>query len=396
VLTKLRVANFKNLADVSAEFGPLNVIIGPNGSGKSSLLQAIDFLRGFFCPALDVYLNERGFDYADLPNLRQRGKAIRWELTAELGPDAAGNSVGTYEYAATAMKRRFLGVGEERLTYRAAGRDPLTLVERSGRSVVLRPSGDPERTARQQMANLPRSVLADLTPGERRRFPAELRFRDWVTGFRSFLLWDPKILRRPDRGKHMELGPSGEHLAPVLAGMRREEPESFRRLATRARRLFPTVSDIGASGGKYGWQRIDLAEGSVRFNSEQMSDGVLRLLSVLALVHSKRVPPLVTFEEPENGMHPQLVEEVVGLLRELSQRKPPGSCQVLFTTHSPYVLDHFIDCPEQVYVMERGRPQEGARLCRLTDRRDIDVVKATFKHSLGEAWYSGLIGGTAR
>src|SRR5437762_1208990 len=80
--------NFKNLARIPAAegellpVGPLNVLIGPNGSGKSSFLQAIDFLRAFFRSSVEVYLQERGWDYRDLPNLRQTGKAIRWEVEA--------------------------------------------------------------------------------------------------------------------------------------------------------------------------------------------------------------------------------------------------------------------------------------------------------------------------
>jgi predicted ATPase len=100
-------------------------------------------------------------------------------------------------------------------------------------------------------------------------------------------------------------------------------------------------------------------------------------------------------EEPENGMHPQLVSEVVQMLREITQRKTPNGCQVFLTTHSPYVLDEFLHHPEQVYVMERGKPLEGASLIRLSDREDVKLVQATFDKSLGEAWFSGLIGGAS-
>ena len=100
-------------------------------------------------------------------------------------------------------------------------------------------------------------------------------------------------------------------------------------------------------------------------------------------------------EEPENGIHPKLIEEVIQILREITLRKVSTPCQVFLTTHSPYVLDHFRDSPEDVYVMERGRPLQGATLCRLSERKDIDLVEALFGHSLGEAWFSGLIGGTS-
>ena len=80
-----------------------------------------------------------------------------------------------------------------------------------------------------------------------------------------------------------------------------------------------------------------------------------------------------------------------------SLRKPPNQCQVFFTTHSPYVLDEFFDHPEQVFVVERGRPLEGATIMRLSERHQgkLKIVRETFEHSLGEAWVNGLLGATA-
>jgi predicted ATPase len=131
------------------------------------------------------------------------------------------------------------------------------------------------------------------------------------------------------------------------------------------------------------------------FNSQQMSDGVLRLLAITTFLYLDRIPSLLTLEEPENGVHPQLVREVVQILRELTQRKPPNQCQVFFTTHSPYVLDEFFDHPDEVYCMDRPRPLAGASITRLSDNRQINVVRDAFAHSLGEAWTSGLLGATA-
>ena len=100
MLTGFSIRNFKNLAAVPPvegeliPFGPINVLIGPNGSGKSSLLQAIDFLRAFLRSSVEVYLQERGWEANDLPNLRNTSKSIRWELTAELDADEEGCGAG--------------------------------------------------------------------------------------------------------------------------------------------------------------------------------------------------------------------------------------------------------------------------------------------------------------
>ena len=225
-----------------------------------------------------------------------------------------------------------------------------------------------------------------------------VHFRKWVEGFRSYLIWDPKVLRNPDRGKHEELGPSGEHLATIIGKMKDNRPRAFERLARRIRRLFPTVTDISVAGRGWGWRGLRLREANGRdavFNSQQMSDGILRLLAITALLYMDRIPNVITLEEPENGIHPQLVREVVQILRELTQRNPPNNCQVFLTTHSPYILDEFFDHPEEVYCMDRPKPQAGAVVTRLSDNRQVNIARETFQRSLGEAWTTGLIGASA-
>ena len=403
MLINFRVRNFKNLVDIGDNFKPqpLNVIIGPNGCGKSSLLQAIDFLRAFFMSSVEVYLKEKGWDFRDLPNLRQTGKTIEWTVTAKLEADESGVGGGLYEYSIQLSPKRYLGIGEEKLIYTAHDKHRETLLDRDGRRVQIenRKTGIKEES---RLLRYPASIITGFDPvDDKAKYPELLHFRKWVEQFRYFLIWDPKILRRSDRGKHEELGPSGEHLAPLLGLLRQRSPAKFERFLKRIRRLFPNVTDISVTGGKtWGWHTIRLHERNghqdISFNSQHMSDGVLRLLAVMNLLYLDHLPSLIMFEEPENGVHPQLVREVVQVLRELTQRKTPNRTQVILTTHSPYVLDEFYDHPEQVFVMERPQPQSGASLIQLSTASQIHTVNATFNKSLGEAWYSGMIGGTAK
>ncbi len=405
MITGFSVSNFKNLSRVpGAEgsllpFGPLNVLIGPNGCGKSSLLQAIDFLRAFFYSSVEVYLRERGWNYDDLPNLRQTRKAIRWELTARLDADEDGIGAGEYRYYVELQPRKHLGIGEESLEWTAPGQDAAqSLLGRLGRYYYLLDSTTNQRK-QYHVVGVPASIMSQLnTAKDRERFPELLRFRRWVEAFRSYLIWDPKVLRNPDRGKHDELGPSGEHLSALIGQMKDRQPEAFKKLVKRVGRLFPTVTNISVSGRGWGWRTLRLHEGNGRdvvFNSQQMSDGVLRLLAITTLLYTDRAPTAITLEEPENGVHPQLVREVVQILRELTQRKPPNRCQVFFTTHSPYVLDEFYDHPDEVYCLDRPKPLAGATVTRLSENKQLHNAQESFGKSLGEAWTSGLLGATA-
>ena len=405
MITGLSIQNFKSLAEVplgenaAVSFGPLNVLIGPNGCGKSSLLQAIDFLRAFFHSSVEVYLKDKGWDYRDLPNLRRSSKTIQWVVTAELTCQGVQRR---YMYFVSLQPRRHLGIGIEDLVRLPTPSDvqAKVLLARKGRKCLLHNevSGDFDRLA---AIGLPASVMSRLdSAADEEKYPELLMFREWVEGFRSYLIWDPKVLRNPDRGPHDEIGPSGEHLASVIGRLKDRNRPAFKKLVRRVKRLFPTLTDISISGQGWGWRTIKLHEskgngGNVIFNSQQMSDGVLRLLAVASMLYVDRVPSVLTFEEPENGVHPQLLREVVQILREITQRKAPNPCQVFVTTHSPYVLDEFYDHPEQVYCMERPRPGAGARILRLSENSQLKIARESFKHSLGEAWFMGLLGATA-
>src|SRR5438034_8782141 len=110
MIKKFSVSNFKNLRSVSdLECDRINALIGPNGSGKSSFLQAIDFLRAFFRSSVEVYLQERGWDYHDLPNLRQTRKTIQWRIQADLEADEYGHGAGRYQYTIELQPRKHLG-----------------------------------------------------------------------------------------------------------------------------------------------------------------------------------------------------------------------------------------------------------------------------------------------
>ena len=403
MITGLSIRNFKNLAAVPpaegdlVPFGPLNVLIGPNGCGKSSLLHAIDFLKAFFESSVEVYLNEREWIYSELPNLHKEGRKIHWRVRAELGPDGQGRYAGTYDYSISLQPRRYLGIGEERLVYTAeADGEPVLLLHRAGRECEYldRRTGERKKEAVQRQ---PCSFYANLDPDsdEAAAFPEALHFRGWVEEFQPLYVCDPVVLRQPSEGQGCRMGERGENLAGSLLRIKKEDPAAFGRLVKRVHSLVPTFTGLEFDTILPDLHYLQQQEGDATFNSYQMSDGVLRLLAVASLLYTPKPPSVVLFEEPENGIHPQLVRHVVQMLRELTERK--ASSQVFLTTHSPYLLDEFYHHPGQVYCMERQKPQEGAGITRLIDLKQLPAVQQVYeRESLGEAWFSGLLGATSR
>ena len=108
------------------------------------------------------------------------------------------------------------------------------------------------------------------------------------------------------------------------------------------------------------------------------------MLFFLALAHHPSPPNLILVEEPENGVHPKRLSEIVDLLRAISKGEHGGGSQIILTTHSPYLLDSISLDTDQVLVFRRE--PDGRRSAQAVDAEGIKVFLDEFK--LGEVWFN--------
>ena len=116
----------------------------------------------------------------------------------------------------------------------------------------------------------------------------------------------------------------------------------------------------------------------------RLSDGTLRYLSLLAILCHPTPPPVECIEEPELGLHPDILPTIAELLKNASQRT-----QLIITTRSDALVSALSDTPEAIVVCEPG--PDGTQLRRL-DRESLS--EWLDRYSLGEIWRMGEIGGT--
>ena len=134
---------------------------------------------------------------------------------------------------------------------------------------------------------------------------------------------------------------------------------------------------------EYGTVQVFIQEGNVAIPATRLSDGTLRYLCLLAVLCDPDPPPLVCIEEPELGLHPDILPDLAGLLRDTSER-----CQLIVTTHSDTLVDALTETPESVVVCEKHDAQ--TRMRRLNGD---DLSEWLKRYRLGEFWASGGIGG---
>nr|WP_172307631.1 ATP-binding protein [Pseudenhygromyxa sp. WMMC2535] len=122
-----------------------------------------------------------------------------------------------------------------------------------------------------------------------------------------------------------------------------------------------------------------------------LSEGTLITLGLLAVIHHTRGPSLVLFDDIDRGLHPDAQAKLITSLRALLDARP--ECQLLCTSHSPYLLDNFR--PQEVQVLSlEGSEVAAARLDHHPEWPEWQGKLQTgeFWQSVGESWVRSATG----
>jgi predicted ATPase len=334
VIASVAFRNFRALRSTSLALAPFNLVIGPNGSGKTSLIQAL----------------------------------LRLRALAKLPP-----AVGT------TREERKGGPAAEAM---------------AGKPEIVFQFSPPHEAITARMSCVSDYVcdLLQITPADAPGWPA---LRDEVAQIRSYLLDHYAMAEPAARTNSTKLASNGGNLAAVLAQLRTTAPGSFAGLVAEAVRIMPEFSavELGEREDSACELALRLAEGGELVTAENLAQGALYLLAVLALSFDPAPPALLCIEEIDRGIHPRLLREMRDALYRLSHPAAFGLAQrpvqIIATTHSPYMLDLFREHPgEIVLAHKRGRE---ARFERLADRADL--AELLREGSLGDMWFSGILGG---
>ena len=371
------------------ELGPLNVIIGANGAGKSNFIEAIDLMRA--APSTSDRSNSRAV-------VREGGGVREWVWKgAEDDSGACIDAVLDYPGRETDLRylMRFADSGDYHFEIREervedampiGGRnDPHFFYRRVDGKSVLNDDGK-HREFENGEIDANASILAQRKDPDHypelawlgETFEKIRIYREWSFG-RNSTMRIPQMADQPNA----RLAPDACNLGLVLNRLRRE-PAAKERFLDALRKLYDGIDDfdIQIDGGAV---QVFIQEGSHAVPATRLSDGTLRYLSLLAILCHPDPGPLICIEEPELGMHPDIMVTIADLLVEASE-----STQLVVTTHSDMLVDALTDRPESVFVAESD--SNGTQLERL----DADQIKPWLEEyggSLGKCWMQGHIGG---
>ncbi len=397
LIQSIKLQNFLSFGPDAEEIElkSLNVLIGPNASGKSNLIEAIGFLRA---SPVDLALP-----------IRDGGGVMEW-LWKGSGktPTAEVNTTIYYPEGTMPLRHRitFTMVGQRfelvdeavenehpdspqfddvRFYYRFSKGHPVISVypDQAGGTYLKRPL---ERKLRREDLSLNQSVLSQRKDPD--QYPEITYLGNQYSRIRLYREWNlgrytlPRLPQKADLPEDFlledlsNLGLVLNHLEhqPGIRNLMLEKlkqfHEDFRDISTRIH------------GGTV---QIFMHENGLNqpIPATRLSDGTLRYLCLLAILCHPSPPLLVCIEEPELGLHPDILPTVADLLIEASSRM-----QLIVTTQSDILVDALTETPEVILICEK---QAGSTIMKRL--RKEDLAEWLKKYALGELWRMGEIGG---
>lgn len=196
-----------------------------------------------------------------------------------------------------------------------------------------------------------------------------------------------KIIIRPS------VASDGAGTVQVLDALKSGDREDlFDRIEDNFRKYVPEVEKLSLLPIGEGKKVIQVRErglGGKTLPASELSEGTRLILCILTIIHQENPPPVILLEDIDRGMHPRLFEQIAPLMRQIAEEH---DINIIATTHNPYLVDAFQDAKECVLLVEKV---DGASiLVPLTEKlKGLDYEQEETQVSLGELWYSGLVGG---
>lgn len=387
-LSRLALRNLLSFGPegVDVELRALNVLIGPNASGKSNFIEALSLL-GALPADLSVPIREGGGIREWLWRGGNGRKVPTATISAEAG-DASAVLRHRFELGAAGPRPAIADEHIEFARLDDSAVRPRPVFRWRGGQATLHDSN-----SALGFVGLPVTDFKDgtsiLAQSAGRQEPLLDGLRQHYIGFRTYRDWDTSRrgpLRAPQAADLPEdlLMPDAQNLGVVLNNLQRY-PEAWAALNQHLSRLHPSLHEVRTLV-QANTVQIMLQEKDLRTltPAARMSDGTLRWLALLAVLLHPEPPSLVAIEEPELGLHPDLIGDLAKLLVDASTRT-----QVVVTTHSDHLIDALSSDPGAVLVAERE--PEGTTLRRLDAAHLAEWLE---KYRLGELWLKGEIGGT--
>jgi predicted ATPase len=347
-ITRVRVRNYKSLADIEVRLGKLTILVGRNGTGKSNFIDVLRFVSEGIRDMNKAIGHEKrgGIDGIRRRSPDQLSPTISITINVE---DEQFEGEYEIEIASDEKGLNELGLGKngyyisrERCLVQAESGFEDYFIEKG----ILARSLPELEHAQIKATELHLSLLSRKPPFDRLyTILSEL-------GFYSI---DPDLLREPKPiSTNRMLNEKGENLGSVLRSMQTNKSEWLDEIRWVLGEVVEGIANVQAEErGGYSFIEFEHDWIDKPFEAGRESEGTLRLLGLLVAMYQDQIPWLAAIEEPEKAIHPG----VLALLHGAMQTTSEARSQLIITTHSPDLIANASANDLRVVEMENGSTQ---------------------------------------
>lgn len=407
VINKTRISGFRNIVDIQLNLEKITALVGPNSFGKSNVMEAISF----------------GFDFIKEPNVSNKDKMMMWKRGIPLLKiNAMQNFSFDIELSLNSKnKKYFIHYGYE-FAWGISRNSGKILKE------YLRIKEKADHQKYQYFINR-ENGKAKYKSSETGRCSKIIKIEDNALVINKIMAFDDlfyldiiKQINEFDYYIERHLDPSSsysidpfimkgfndldvndiQNIPRTIYHLKKQYPNKYELLENSFKQLFPNILEIDIKEFKINSEHHKSVKTSedIPFvfsdrvyimnviddnlvqpiSFERMSDGAKRVFLMLtyAIIADIRGFSLISIEEPENSIHPALLQNYLDVLLQLV-----CNCKVLISSHSPYILQYLN--PHDIYV---GIPCKQGKACfkRISGSKVNLLIKdaTEFNNSTGE------------
>jgi predicted ATPase len=383
-IQSLHIQNLLSFGDNSPviELGPLNVLVGPNGSGKSNLIEIICLLQS----TPKDFAGMMG-DSGGISEFLWKGKAKTQTASIEVIANPIGLNRTLRYYLSFTKAGAQPKIIDERIENERPDHGyekPYFYFDYNNGQPTLNVGGT-KRFLRHEEVDPQKSILSQRQDPD--QYPEVTYLGKLFGSFRLYRDWEfgPDSEVRDLYGSELKNDFLEEDISNLglMLNRLRADARAKADLLSYLQMFYEGAEDIltPIQGGLVD-VRVEEKNG-ITIPATRLSDGTLRWLSLLTILLHPEPPPLVCIEEPELGLHPDMIRPLAKLLVSASARM-----QLIVTTHSDALIDELSETPKSVLICEKR--ESSTTLKRLDPERLTDWLK---RYTLGQLWRTGEIGG---
>jgi len=352
MISRIKLKNWRNFADVDVPLGRRAFLIGPNASGKSNFLDALRFLRDIAKPeggGLQKAVADRGglSKIRCLAARRYPDVEIEVHLSRDEGQEPA------WEYA--------IGIKQER-----GGSNPLILayerVWNEGKGSILNRLDKDEK----DRARLGQTHLEQINANQEFREIAE--FLKTI----DYMHLVPQLIRHPETfaARVLDEDPFGQRfLEDILQTSGNVRDSRLRRIQDALACAVPQFEKLSIVRDERGIAHLEIIYNhwrgkGAKQNEEQFSDGTLRMIGLLWSILA--CDSVLLLEEPELSLHKGIIQKLPALMWRMQQKKKN---QIIVSTHSYDLLSDKGIGGEETLLLSPHK--EGTRVEQASDNHAI-------------------------